>query len=166
MTASTPRYSIWDSIMAALALSQRAIEEVRALARIPGPKGDPGNKGEKGEPGNPGRDGMGFENLAFAYDGSRTFSAVFKKGEAEKRFDFKVAVPLYAGSFKTGTAYEKGDMVTSDGSLWHCNVPTTDKPGDNKSWQLCVRKGMDGKNGLPGKDATPPRNPNTPFGDK
>jgi hypothetical protein len=47
-----PRYSLWQAVSTALALGSRAIEEVRALAREPGPPG------EKGERGNPGRDGL------------------------------------------------------------------------------------------------------------
>jgi len=30
--------------------------------------------------------------------------------------------------FKQGTTYERGDMVTWAGSLWHCNTTTTTKP--------------------------------------
>lgn len=37
-----PRYSIWQSIAASLSLATRAIQEVRALAREPGPPGPAG----------------------------------------------------------------------------------------------------------------------------
>jgi hypothetical protein len=40
-------------------------------------------------------------------------------------------------------------MVTSGGSCWHCNEPTTTKPGEgSKAWRLMVKRGRDGKDGL------------------
>ena len=64
-----PRYTLHESIGVSLALGQRALAEVRALARMPGPpgeigpegkrglKGDIGEKGERGEAGKQGATG-------------------------------------------------------------------------------------------------------------
>jgi integrin beta 3 len=61
-----PQYTLFEAMGVNLAMSHRALAEVRALARMPGPpgdtgpegkhgaKGEPGEKGERGEPGNPG----------------------------------------------------------------------------------------------------------------
>ncbi len=130
-----PSYTLWNALSAALGLALRALEEVRALRREPGPKGDPGP---------PGKDGLGFDQLAMAFEG-RTLSAVLSRGSEEKRFEFKIAIPLYRGVFKDGETYEKGDMVTWGGDLWHCNDETTsEKPLEGmKTWQLAVKKGRD-----------------------
>jgi Collagen triple helix repeat (20 copies) len=67
MTIPAPGYSLFDGLATCLAVAQRALAEVRALARMPGPegkrgaKGDTGEKGERGEPGKAGpagRDGL------------------------------------------------------------------------------------------------------------
>jgi hypothetical protein len=59
-----PQYTLFEGIGTCLALARRALEEVRALARIPGPegrrgpKGEAGDRGERGEPGKPGAAGQ------------------------------------------------------------------------------------------------------------
>ncbi len=60
--------------------------------------------------------------------------------------DFSLPAMIYQQVFKEGQAYEPGDTVTWGGSLWHCNEPTTDKPGENtKAWTLAAKRGRDGK---------------------
>jgi len=52
----------------------------------------------------------------------------------------------YAGVWCEGNEYRTGNFVTHDGSLFHCNLPTKNRPGkDNVSWSLCVKRGQDGK---------------------
>jgi integrin beta 3 len=65
-----PQYTLNEAIGVCLAMCQRALAEVRALARLPGPPGETGSegkrglpgergdKGERGEPGNPGAIGQ------------------------------------------------------------------------------------------------------------
>ena len=73
--------------------------------------------GPPGEPGAPGKDGK---------DG--------------------VAGMTYQGVFVDGKAYEKGDVTTWAGSMWHCNEPTESKPGDgSKAWTLACKHGRDGR---------------------
>lgn len=52
----------------------------------------------------------------------------------------------YCGVYVDGRTYERGDLVTYGGSAWHCNEPTTTRPGDGaKGWTLMVKRGRDGK---------------------
>jgi vacuolar-type H+-ATPase subunit F/Vma7 len=52
----------------------------------------------------------------------------------------------YKGVWKESHGeYAKGHTVTQNGSLWHANKPTTDKPGTSDAWTLCVKRGVDGK---------------------
>ena len=52
-----PQYSWLEGLSTALAMGQRALAEVRALARMPGPEGKPGEKGDIGEKGDRGEAG-------------------------------------------------------------------------------------------------------------
>lgn len=52
----------------------------------------------------------------------------------------------YKGVWKESHGeYSKGHTVTQNGSLWHCNQKTTDKPGTSDAWTLCAKRGTDGK---------------------
>ena len=57
----------------------------------------------------------------------------------------------YEGVYQEGKAYEPGQLATWGGSAWHCNEPTTSKPGEAaQAWTLMIKRGRDGKDG---KDA-------------
>ena len=65
-TIPAPQYTLIEALGVCLAMCQRALAEVRALARIPGPPGETGpegkrglagERGEKGERGEPGKQG-------------------------------------------------------------------------------------------------------------
>ncbi|MDY0886286.1 phage gp6-like head-tail connector protein [Kosakonia sp. CFBP8986] len=66
-------------------------------------------------------------------------------GSETKSFD--VPVMIYQGVFKSGQDYLPGDTVTWGGSLWHCDEPTQDKPGEtgSKGWTLATKRGRDGR---------------------
>jgi len=50
--------------------------------------------------------------------------------------------------------------VTWAGAVWHCNEPTTDRPGNGSpAWRLAVKAGRDGKDGRDG--SAEPRKPPT-----
>ncbi len=53
-------------------------------------------------------------------------------------------VMIYRGVWREAE-YQRGDTATWGGSLWHCEEPTSEKPGTGKAWKLCVKKGADGK---------------------
>jgi hypothetical protein len=52
---------------------------------------------------------------------------------------------IYRGVWRDEQAYVPGDTCTYDGSLWHCNVPTTERPGLSPDWTQAVSRGRDGK---------------------
>jgi hypothetical protein len=114
--------------------ADRAVEEVTSLTKDMSTLRErvavvevrppvPGPPGPAGKDGEPGRDG--------------------KDGTAGLEFE---------GVYQEGQTYEKGQMATWAGSMWHANETTTARPGESKAWTLCVKKGRDGKDG---KDAQP-----------
>jgi Mg2+ and Co2+ transporter CorA len=50
----------------------------------------------------------------------------------------------YLGVWKQG-AYRMNEAVTHKGCMWIALVSTEARPGDGKTWQLCVKAGRDGK---------------------
>ena len=55
----------------------------------------------------------------------------------------------YKGVWQRACSYERGAIVTSDGSMWVCvqDVGPNTQPGQSQCWQLCCRAGRDGKDG-------------------
>jgi hypothetical protein len=52
----------------------------------------------------------------------------------------------YKGVYQTAMQYKRGDFVTRDGSMWHCNADgTTETPGSGNGWQLAVKAGKDAR---------------------
>jgi hypothetical protein len=49
----------------------------------------------------------------------------------------------YVGVWAVGT-YHEGNLVTHDGSMWHCNQETTQRPGSGPDWTLAIKRGRDG----------------------
>ncbi|EPB1862929.1 phage gp6-like head-tail connector protein [Escherichia coli] len=88
----------------------------------------------------------GVSNVDIKQDNQRTFSITLQRasGAIEVK-SFDIPVTIYRDVFKAGTEYQPGDTVTWGGSMWHCNEPTTDKPGEtgSKGWTLAVKKGRD-----------------------
>lgn len=126
----------------------------RAIDRLPVPK-----DGKDGEPGKDGADGVGFDDLECEYDGERTISLVFAKGDRVKRFDVTLPVVIDRGVYKQGTDYEAGDGVTWGGSYWIAQKSApTGKPGEpgSEGWRLAVKRGRDGRDGKDGVDRTKP----------
>ncbi len=141
MSLPPPRYTIWQALMAALALSKQAIEEVRALARVPGPVGPPGPSGIDG------KDGFNADWLDWDLDmDTRTMTMIQTRGTETKRTPKKMAgLPLYRGVYKDGVAYEHGDEVTFGGSMFIALQDTNSRPETDNTWQLNTKRGRDGK---------------------
>lgn len=133
---------------------------------IPGRDGRDGAKGEDGKngkdganglDGKDGADGLGFDDIEVEFDGERSFTLKFVRGDKVKTFGaFKVPAQIYRGVYDEARRYELGDVVTWGGSMWHARKDTTAKPGqaneDSRgSWVMSVRKGSEGKQGPPGR---------------
>jgi hypothetical protein len=131
MTTQLPKYSIWEAVNAALRAGTKALEEVRTLARQPGPKG---------------KDGLGFDDMDFAQTGDRSFVLRFSRGGEVKEYPLTVPSMIDRGVFKAGAQYDCGDAVSWAGSLWIAQRATSEKPdGPSSGWRLAVKKGRDGK---------------------
>ncbi|UBX28475.1 hypothetical protein [Arsenophonus apicola] len=61
--------------------------------------------------------------------------------------EYTIPTMIYCGVYSSEKEYQKGDVTTWGGSLWHCNEQTKDKPGEHnsKGWTLIVKRGRDGK---------------------
>lgn len=51
----------------------------------------------------------------------------------------------YQGVWDGAKSYVRNQTVTHAGSLWISKRETNSKPGTDDSWQLCVKKGRDGR---------------------
>lgn len=123
--------------------------EVKALGRVEGRDGRDGKDGERGS------DGQAWDDMEIKRTGLRTVELSFDHGDRRNTFEMDFPVPVYRGVFAEGEAYEPGDMATWAGSLWHCNEPTVEKPGDgSKAWTLAAKRGRDGKD-FAGPQPTP-----------
>jgi hypothetical protein len=94
-------------------------------------------------------DGIAEESERVLDDGrmlERT--TVYTSGRSFTR-RIETAVAIYRGVWKEGS-YRRGDLVTRDGSQWHCEKDTAATPGLSPDWRLCVKRGRDGKDGKPG----------------
>jgi integrin beta 3 len=128
---------------------------------IDGKDGAPGPRGEKGLNGVNGRDGkdgvtLGVDDLSsVTFDGERTATLTFTRGESVVSYPITFAVPVYRDVWAEGTTYQAGDLVTWGGSMWIAKAETTAKPGlptaESRAWKLCVKAGRDGKAGPQGK---------------
>lgn len=98
----------------------------------------------------------GIAALSIEQEGERGLKAVatLSSGATEEK-TISIPAMIYRGVFAPGE-YQPGDTATWAGSLWHCDEPTTDKPGEvgSKGWRLAVKKGRDGKDGRNGIDKT------------
>jgi hypothetical protein len=144
MATETPKYSLIEGLKIAISIATKALEEVRTLARKPGPPGPPG---------------LGFDDLSFEQVSDRKFQLVFQRGEHRKVYPFSIDAMIYRDVFKEGDEYEKGDVVTWNGSAWVAKNATKSKPGEGSNdWRLAVKRGRDGK-----EVVSLPRDPNKPV---
>ena len=97
-----------------------------------------------GEKGQDGRDGFSLDHFDIQPTDERTIEMIFEQGDRREIYELVFPVPVYRDVYKEGEEYQRGDMVTWAGSLWHCDKPTKNKPG-TEDWTLAVKKGRDGK---------------------
>lgn len=78
-------------------------------------------------------------------DDERTFKFCFTHGAEMHSFEFAFPVAIYRGVWKE-KEWQRGDMVTWAGSVWHADKATGAKPDTPDSgWRLAVKRGRDGK---------------------
>lgn len=71
--------------------------------------------------------------------------------------EFFIPALIYREVFRDTEDYVPGDVVTYDGSAWHCQTRGTKaKPGTSPDWRLMVKRGQSGK------DLRPPQEPINP----
>ncbi len=138
---------------------------VHKVGVVVGRTGDMGQKGADGTNGRDGIDGLGFDDMTWEYDGDRTLTVKWQRGEVVKTFPICAPWTIYRGIYQEGQTYERGDSVTYGGSQWIAKQDTTAKPGlateDSRAWQLAVKVGREGKvgpQGPAGKDGANGRN--------
>lgn len=118
-----------------------------------GAAGRDGKDGAPGAAGAPGIDGIGFDDFTESYDGDRTLVHTYRAADGRTK-EFRHVLPLliYREVWTPTRAYERGDCVTYGGALWHCNLPTTTRPGDGAAgWTLIVKRGDRGRDGKDGR---------------
>ncbi len=126
-----------------------AVVEVRGKAQ--GAAGKDGTPGRDGVDGRDGQDGVGFDDASVDFDGERTVTLKFQKGDRIKSYPIVFPIMRQRGVYIDGKSYMQGDVTTWAGSQWHCDADeTTTKPGDGaKGWTLVVKRGRDGKDAKP-----------------
>jgi hypothetical protein len=106
---------------------------------IPGPPGPAGADGAKGA------DGLGCDALVLDQDDADAglLTLAYTKGDARVPLGtVRLPIVRYSGVYEAGRAYVKGEQVTYQGSLWHCEAPTRERPGtDGDGWVLQVKRG-------------------------
>jgi hypothetical protein len=86
-------------------------------------------------------------------DGRQLAVEIEPSAGAVIRHAFAVPVIVYRGVHNAESAYLKGDAVTHDGSLFIALNDTRAIPAQSKEWQLAVKRGQHGKDGLHGANA-------------
>jgi hypothetical protein len=152
------RYTIWQAVHAALDLSVRAIQEVRALARQPGPEG---KQGPEGRPGKVAQvkawsNVIHYEGAIVTHNGS-TFQATKDTAKEPGHEDWIClaergrdgVTPKVRGTFDASTEYRWLDIVALNGGSF---VALKDDPGQcpGPDWQLIASPGKRGEKGQQG----------------
>jgi hypothetical protein len=109
------------------------VAALAAVAPVPGP------------PGAPGADGAGVDLVTCEYDGERAVTFTWARGGAVDTRAIVLPFMLYRGVYVPGRLYDRGDCVTLDGSIFHCNADTTTRPGSGGAWTLAVKHGRDAR---------------------
>jgi Carbohydrate-binding module family 5/12 len=121
------------------ALLRERIAVLETRAPIPGPPGIHGKDGA---------DGLGFEDLSVDHDGERGVTFRWSRGDKVKEVAVAFPCLLYRGIYSVGTAYQPGDIVTHNGSSWHCQKATATRPETFEGaafWKLMVKRGDKGR---------------------
>lgn len=102
-------------------------------------------------------DGIATTEVTSTGERTITLKITRSSGEVEEK-NLDLHAVIYRKIFKAGMTYEKGDMVTYAGSLWHCDSTTDKRPDEAVDcWTLAAKRGRDGKSGEKGDEGKPGR---------
>jgi len=113
-----------------------------------------------GRDGKDGLDGFGFDDQSVDPDVmERKTTMRFRQGERVKEFPLIFhGIQIYQGVYESGKTYLPGDTVSFQGGQWVAKVETSAQPGaldTGRTWQLCVMRGREGKQGPAGAQGPP-----------
>jgi hypothetical protein len=92
--------------------------------------------------------GRGHRHLSFVEDHINALKAENAALAARVKASEDRSPLKYCGVWVAGKTYAENSLVTRDGSLWIAKRSTPAYPGggaEPDSWQLCVKRGNDGK---------------------
>ncbi len=100
-----------------------------------------------GKDGDPGKDGHTFtlDDFEIVPMDERTIKMGFTYGEVMHSFELALPALIYRNVWKEGESYDRGDLVTWGGSMWHCDKDGTTSKPDGGDWTLSVKRGRDGR---------------------
>lgn len=129
----------------------------RELGLVVGRDGKNGTDGKDGLPGKDGSAGLSIEDLSAEFDGERTLTLRFARGDVAKEFQFSMPIPIDRGVYRPEMAYVKGDGVSYGGSFWIAqkDIPKGKPDEGTGDWRLSTKRGRDGKDGLRGAKGEP-----------
>ena len=107
-----PQYTLFEAMGVNLAMSHRALAEVRALARMPGPPGDTGPEGKRGLQGERGEPGTSGAIGPPGIDGKNGERG--EKGEPGRNASDLTFLQDYAVE-QIGRAFKTASVTTPDG---------------------------------------------------
>lgn len=93
----------------------------------------------------------GVADIVVVSDGLRTVTVTAQLSDGNtSTAEFTLPTIVYRGAWAAAGEYQAGDVVSWDGSMWHCEEKsTTERPGTT-AWRMCVKRGRDGKDGVRG----------------
>jgi len=151
-------YDLWQVADVALRGSMRAIEEVRSLARQPGPQGEPGKDGASGklDAVKDWAEGITYRGEVRSYNGS-TYQARRDTAREPPHEDWQPLALrgqdgrgfVVRGTWSPAETYARHDIVARNASSF---VALKDNPGEcpGDDWKLWAGQGKTGKPGEPG----------------
>ena len=66
-----------------------------------------------------------------------------------EELESKIANFEFCGTWRSGVTFRKGNLVVHQGSLFICRCDSVAPPGTDETWQLCTKRGRDGKDARP-----------------
>jgi hypothetical protein len=139
--ALAAKQAVCDTYALELSALRERLAVLETRAPVAGPAGADGRDGLDGRDG---ADGVRLEDLAADFDGDRTLTLRFSNGIVQKAIPITLPIPRWQGVYVAGRPYQTGDLVSWQGSAWHCQQPTTSAPNDRaRAWRLMVKSGRD-----------------------